>query len=110
MKKFKLNSTSLAALGIFAYVACFVITAIQSTEPFVKVVEKTLPKTVMLQINTKKDEYLCSGVFISAEGHILTCNHCVDDKNITAIIVNTYSGYSYFGEVLYKDKSKDLAL
>jgi len=110
MKRFKINTISLVALGIFAYVATFVVAAIQSTEPFVNTVKQVLPKTVMLKMETELGRFLCAGVFISPAGHILTCNHCVDHKDIKSIAVESYNGYTYFAEVLSQDKTNDLAL
>ncbi len=110
MKRFKIDVTALAALGIFAYVACFVVAAMQQTEPFVNVAQETLPKTVMLRMTMKEGGFLCTGVFISPTGHILTCDHCVDHEGLESVLVETYNGYSYFAEVLAKDKVRDLAL
>lgn len=51
-----------------------------------------------------------SGVFISPQGHILTCAHLFEVGQSSDIIVIALNGVKVYGTLLYKDKAKDLAL
>lgn len=96
---------------------------------FVTVAEKTLPKTVTIEVESivtalkltpTKDGfridkatmtvvYTGSGVIISPGGHILTCQHLFDEK-VVSIKVRLYNKSIYSGELLYTSAHQDLGL
>jgi len=120
-KRFKL-----AALGLIVGV----LSGCASTERFVKVAEQSVQKTAMVQVTAVVEElqftitqkgldikkstatvrYLGAGVFISPNGHILTCAHLFNHGVVKAIDIETYTGYSYRAELLFSETSRDLAL
>ncbi len=87
----------------------------KATMVYVKAVETTLlfdfdGKKLVISKSTAPVTYMGSGVFISPYGHILTCAHLFDGIDVsTTVLIHHSNGYA-FGEVLYMDISKDLAL
>lgn len=94
-----------------------------------RVAAKSLPKAVMIEVvrqeplivislgdqeifrstNTVTRRYLGSGVFISSQGHILTCAHLFPG-DVQAITVKKQDGTEMAAEILSLDTGKDLAL
>lgn len=121
MKKFILNAV--LALVIGTIVGCGV-------ERYVSIAKKVTPKANMIAVETVMEEMLItfgegginihqatvpvtlsgSGVFISPNGHILTCAHLFSVGLSTTIYVTTANGDRLQGRVLYKDVARDLAL
>jgi S1-C subfamily serine protease len=58
----------------------------------------------------KKARSICSGVFVSPSGHVLTCDHCVDFDEVLSIQVETSSDWNYRAELLFKEPRLDLAI
>jgi len=120
--RFKVLILSFFAVGILGGCA--------STERFVKVADKSVQKTTIVQVTAVVEElqftitkkgfdikkstatvrYLGAGVFISPNGHILTCAHLFNHGIVKSITVNSYDGYSYGAELLFSEKNRDLAL
>lgn len=96
--------------------------------PATEAIQKTVMVYVPLEVTVlgkKQPEAMAlgSGVFISPNGHILTCDHVVADEEIemfgavigTAkrkeyVIIIQYDGTTQAAEVLFRDPSRDLAL
>jgi serine protease Do len=84
-------------------------------EKYSSIVEPMLFKTVDIEVvynsSGMPSRVGGSGVFISRNGHILTCHHLFDNPgNIAGIIVSTYWKDDYFGELIYSQPRRDLAL
>lgn len=62
-----------------------------------------------IQRETAPVTFLGSGVFISPNGHILTCAHLFEG-NFSTITVILANGHKQKAKLLYSDKDKDLAL
>jgi len=97
---------------------------------FVDVVNDSQRKTVMIEVQTVMKQTMLSfdgekfsvhtetvpvtfvgaGVFISHNGHVLTCAHLFNVGLSTTITVIKYGDSRVPAEVLYKDTGKDLAL
>jgi S1-C subfamily serine protease len=105
-------------------------TGCSTKEPFVRVAEEAAPKSTSVYVNVIADvltltiekgkfkiekstapaRYAGAGVFISENGHVLTCAHLFDASVITAMTVCDYGGTCQGAELLYKDDRRDLAL
>jgi serine protease Do len=81
-----------------------VVTSIELTEIDVEA------KKATVTASTGTVEFLGAGVFISPNGHILTCAHLFNEGKIKAINIEAYDGYVYAAEILAVDPSRDLAL
>lgn len=97
---------------------------------YVKVVDQTLPKAVMVEVKAIVTQITLvidekglrieestvtvrargSGVFISPNGHVLTCDHVVNFGTPIDVIVTDFYGNSYKAEVLFAESRLDLAL
>lgn len=108
-----------------------ILTGCVTNEPYVKLSEDVLPKTVMITVTTVVDvvnivvdkngkatvdrstetvRIRGAGVFISQTGHILTCAHLVWTGNVQDITIEQYNGDIQRADLLNKDDFKDLAL
>lgn len=65
---------------------------------------------VVITSQTVTVQYEGSGVFISDNNHVLTCNHLFEAESIQAITVCNSDGDCTAGEVLDKSSELDLAL
>lgn len=99
-------------------------------DKYVRLSEETLPKTVMIQVDTiaevmdlkfeggyisievstKPVRYLGAGVLISPNGHILSVNHLIETVYPSTITVHAYNGEVMTAELLCRDVRHDLAL
>ncbi|MBF0424167.1 MAG: magnetochrome domain-containing protein, partial [Magnetococcales bacterium] len=56
-------------------------------------------------------ESIGSGIIVTAEGHVLTNFHVVENsKNIVVMVYNATGDKSYFADVVARDNTRDLAL
>lgn len=98
-------------------------------ERYTRTVANDVPKTTMISVNVIVQQLVMtfdggefhvekstvpatiygSGVFISPQGHILTCGHLFDMGHST-ITITLNNGDSLKGTLLYEDRAKDLAL
>lgn len=119
-----MNFKTLIAAGLILLAGC------ATREPFVKVAEENVPKSTAIYVSaiaevltltidkeglkieksTAPVRYAGAGVFITHEGHVLTCAHLFNAGEITGITVCRPDGLCQGGEVLYKDDRRDLAL
>lgn len=101
-----------------------------ATEKYVSVSREVTKKTNMIAVETVMEQMILtftdkgfsvqqatvpvtisgSGVFISRNGHVLTCAHLFSIGVSTTIYVTTANGERLQGRVLYKDEARDLAL
>ncbi len=110
----------------------FLATTIGCTakEPLVGLSKEALPKTVMIRVHAVIEEltltitpdgltiekstqavvFAGTGVFVSPNGHILTCAHLFNEGVIGKITALTYNEHTYPVEILYQDVKRDLAL
>lgn len=116
--------------GLLGLIAVLVIPGPRS-EPLVGLAAESIPKTVMISVIAdvvqrelvinKKGEFevkettvtaqlLGSGVFISPNGHVLTCAHLFNHGVVRSVTVKTYGEWEYPTEILYTDNVRDLAL
>lgn len=106
------------------------LTGCASTEKFVKLSERIVPKTVDIHVigvmkqlvftmdgdNLRIEEATVTvhvegaGVFVSPNNHVLTCAHLFWLDSISAVTVCNESGTCTAGEVLHKEDNLDLAL
>lgn len=88
---------------------------------YASVAEVVVPKVVTIYVSISRiDEVtnhkqsaqiMGSGVFISPNGHILTCDHLFNlPYTIESVSVETNSGWVYPAILLREDKKRDLAL
>lgn len=92
------------------------------TERFAQVAEKSLPAVVSIKITydvpdpftgeTRKGTVGGSGVFVTPEGHILTCAHLFNlpYKHAKLATIELYSGEVVAAEILAVGKDVDLAI
>ena len=113
------------ALSLLLLVGCGV------QDRYVDVARTSLPKSVMLTVNTVVTQLEISvapngelsitgstatvptrgaGVFITPSGHILSCAHLFNNGQIVSIEGHTFYDTNLRLELLYVDKDKDLAL
>ena len=103
-------SLALLATLIFGW------TQLPSTqEKQVAMIEKALPKTVMVYAGFmyQEREVLLrgSGVFITKNGHILTCAHVLDLSTHTlGVTIETFNGDYYPAEIVHISDRYDLAI
>ncbi len=96
----------------------------------VNLVEEVQPKTVMISVNTVVDVVTLTltkkgfevekstalvtlngaGVYVSPNGHVLSCNHLFAVGEVKSVSVCEYSGECMAGEVLYREERRDLSL
>lgn len=108
----------------------FFQTGCAEREPFVRVAEENTAKSTSIYVSviaefytltiekgkfkieksTAPATYAGAGVFITPNGHILTCAHLFNDAVITGITVCQQDGTCQGGQVLFKDDRRDLAL
>ena len=101
-----------------------------SSERYVKVVDDTYDKAVMIAVPTVVEQlaltptergqevvkstvtinYRGAGVMISPNGHILTCAHLFDGGAYAAIIVTLSNGIEIPATLVYQDQGRDLAM
>jgi S1-C subfamily serine protease len=99
-------------------------------EKYVKVVDTVQPKSVMIEVKavTMKQFLVIdetgihveeatvtvrvrgSGVFISPEGHVLTCAHLLWFEKVIDVVVIELDGSTYKAEPLFQEDRLDLAL
>jgi S1-C subfamily serine protease len=99
-------------------------------ERYVKVSNESIPKAVMIEVKaivtqttliideeglrveqaTVTVKVRGSGVFISPEGHILTCDHLFEFDQVLDAVAIDYLGNVYKGEILFQEQRLDLAL
>lgn len=99
-------------------------------ERYVKVSDDSLPKTTMIEVkaivtqitliidekgisidqSTVTINVRGAGVFISPQGHILTCDHLFEFNQVIDAIVIEYNGNVYKAEILFREERLDLAL
>lgn len=124
------NNLKLAMFsGLVGIVVVLVIPSPKS-EPLVSLAADALPKTVTvtviqetIEIDATSEDgglepkfttgtvvYAGSGVFISPNGHVLTCAHLFNGGVYKTIVIKTYGEWEYFGELINIDPSRDLAL
>jgi len=96
---------------------------------FVDIVDKTVRTTVSIEVTATAPQvvgidldagelivkevpvrHLGAGVYITADGHVLTCSHLFWSSKVTEITVIDHSGSVYRAELLSMDKARDLAL
>lgn len=77
---------------------------------YTDVVELSLPKTVTIYVSTDKGRAMGAGVYVSSNGHILTCAHLFTFAQVQSISVETYDGYIVAAELLHMHVKRDLAL
>lgn len=115
---------------INSIVICLLLSSC-ATDKYVTTVNKSLPKTVMIEVDavikeigitiTRQGKFSIeqstapitvqgSGVFISKTGHILTCAHLFSFESVEEVRVHTWDGGMKHAEVLHTDDRKDLAL
>lgn len=110
-------------------VSLLLLTACISTERYVSMVQQAEPKAAMIEApaiitqltfqfhknkleihqSTETIKFLGAGVFISPNGHLLTCAHLFHPTN-SLITVVTVDGVRLPATLLYKDGKRDLAL
>jgi S1-C subfamily serine protease len=112
--------------GLFAlaFIGCAPV------EKYVKLSDKCSPKTVMIEVHavttivelvftengidivesTVAVRVRGAGVYVSPEGHILTCDHLFSFDEIDDVIISEYSGGMYSAEILFREERLDLAL
>jgi serine protease Do len=96
----------------------------------VKVVNDVIPKSAMIEVkavmemteitfddggfsmdtSTRAVTFKGSAVFVSPNGHLVTCAHMFDEGTISTVTVITSDGHRYVAEILYQDTRRDLAL
>lgn len=115
-----MNKTILALLAVTLGVITYEVK--HPIERFEQVAAKTLPTTVSIRVGyvgidpeTGKDvELLVSGagVFVTPDGHILTCAHLftLPYKRDSIITIRMYSGTTVTGRLVTISKKSDLAL
>ena len=74
-----------------------------------KVIDQSQSKVVKLGMVSADRGGICSGAFISENGLILTCAHCLM-HHYTKLFVKLDNGTVYPGEAVILDTDKDLAL
>jgi pSer/pThr/pTyr-binding forkhead associated (FHA) protein len=74
------------------------------TNDFINAVAKVKPAVVYIEVSDGSG----SGVIIDENGYILTCNHVVE--NVSSIKVTVLDSGQFDGEVVVRDKDKDLAI
>lgn len=99
-------------------------------ERYVKVAEVSQSKAVMIQVKaiTTRDFLVIddqgirveeatvtvkvqgAGVFISPQGHVLTCDHLFEFDKVLDVIVFEEDGTTYKAEILFQEERLDLAL
>src|SRR5690348_4856531 len=109
-------------IGVVLLVGCAPI--------YVKLAKKVVPKSVQIVVPTVINQISLtfkdggfemsqstvtvmvtgSGVFISPNGHILTCAHLFNVGVSTSMMITASNGISLPGTLIYQDTSKDLAL
>lgn len=123
-----MNFTKQFKIGILA--SLLGLMGCAPTEKLVKLAEETQPKTSMVYVKaivtvlelTIKDGHFKieksteairvtgAGVFISPNGHILTCAHLFQFEWIKGITIEDFNGNVYPAELLAQDDRVDLAL
>lgn len=124
--RFNFARFCLPLVGVLALVQ----TGCAVREPFVRVADECTPKAVSVYVNVIADvftitfedgkfkieestapaTYAGAGVFVSENGHILTCAHLFHADRITGISILRSDGTSQGAELLHKDDRRDLAL
>lgn len=102
--KIKLAVWSFLALSCF-----FVIKLAQGATREERVITNSQPKVVKLGMVSPDRGGICSGAFVSENGLILTCAHCLM-HHYTKLFVKLDDGTVYPGEAVILDTDKDLAL
>ena len=113
-----------------AFVALALLAGCADRERFVTVAEQSIPKTVAIQVVVMVEQVTIewgldgltsstttvpmvvggSGVFVSNNGHVLTCEHLFDTGKIMSVTVVRVDGTMQGAEILERDAKKDLAL
>lgn len=114
--KFTIVTTILLTIG-------FGLLSLPVKDPVIKVASESLHKTVSIRVEgvipvslfdmlltTQPIAVGGAGVYITPEGHILTCAHLFDMPVIETILIGTYDGETSSATLLYKDDDRDLAL
>lgn len=117
--------------GVFiASVFMLFLTGCGTKEKFVMLSEEVVPKTVDISVFgvakrpifvVDGDKFVVkevtatvrvggSGVFVSPNNHVLTCQHLFWPEKITSIIICKDDGECTFGEILHQEHKLDLAL
>jgi serine protease Do len=111
-------------------IAALLMTGCGPRERYVKIAQEVTPKAVMIEVaavttkvsigidedGLKVEESTVpvrvrgSGVFISPNGHILTCAHLLWFQKVNDVIIIEYSGMTYKAEILFQEDRLDLAL
>lgn len=115
--------------GIFLGALGYLCIQTTPNDHFVSLVKEVKPKVVMINVDTVLEQLVLrndngqfsidratlpvtikgAGVFVSAQGHILTCAHLFQFSPIRAIQVELSNGEKVHGTLLYKEESPDLA-
>lgn len=85
------------------------------TEYKVTLATKVVPKTVAITVLMFTEDgriagYQGAGVFISKEGHVLTCAHLVEHGKIAGVFVKDINDNVSRAEILFVEHSRDLAV
>lgn len=126
------NKGWIGSIAAFAAIAGFIgiLTLIPGRTGYESVARESIPKTVNITVDgTAKRVFLVldkdgfsfkervvavrvggSGVFISRNNHILTCNHLFDLVSVGTITVTDHKNESTTAIVLLQDEPRDLAL
>lgn len=111
-------------LGCLLFVGCV------PKDRFVRVADDALSKSAMLEVkavvvmtdisfgedgfsmsaSTHAVTFKGAAVFVSPNGHLLTCAHMFEEGTISTITVISAIGRRYTADILYQDHKRDLAL
>jgi len=72
--------------------------------PYYDNIKKVFPAVVCIMVENR----VGSGVIVSADGYVLTCQHLTGDDTMATVIMN--KGVAYLGNVVAIDKTRDLAI
>jgi serine protease Do len=114
----------------FIGLLAFLIVGCAPVDRYVKIVDEVTPKAVMVEVKAVVSQVTFtldengirveestvavrvrgSGVFISPEGHIVTCDHVIAFDNLVEVLISDYYGNTWKAEVLFTEPRLDLAL
>ncbi|MDD5312883.1 MAG: trypsin-like peptidase domain-containing protein [Dehalococcoidia bacterium] len=96
-KNIYIFSISLAAIITMVLSSC-------TMPPNYDNIKKVFPAVVCIMVENR----VGSGVIVSADGYVLTCQHLTGDDTVATVIMN--KGAAYLGNVVAIDKTRDLAI
>jgi len=92
------------------YTGTTVVTAGQE-DFWAGIVERALPCSASIFVSDEYSAWSGSGVVISPDGYILTCDHVAGDPDITSMAVTLYgSEQTYYASLVATDTKNDVAL